>query len=131
MTKTTIDSKKKRTYTLDELDAKHFTPEQLVVMRQESKAYIAEYYRLREIREALEVTQARLAERLGCDQSEISRIEKRTDMYVGTLREYVASLGGELEIYANLPNGRYRINSFDLDSEDGVESVRRTRKKKR
>lgn len=109
--------------TLEEFDRRHFSPERLARIEADAQVEIAEYYRLRDIREALEVSQAKLAERLGCDQSEISRIEKRTDMYVTTVRDYIASLGGELEIYANLPSGRFRINSFDLDRFDGVEKV--------
>ncbi len=42
-------------------------------------------YALDELREARSMTQARLADILGKDQSVISRIEKRTDMYVSTL----------------------------------------------
>ena len=64
--------------------------------RAEAKAakLIAEYA-LDELREARSMTQARLADILGKDQSVISRIEKRTDMYVSTLAEFIRAMGGE------------------------------------
>jgi Phage derived protein Gp49-like (DUF891)/Helix-turn-helix domain len=72
---------------------------------------IAEYA-LDELREARSMTQARLADIPGKDQSVISRIEKRTDMYVGTLAEFIRAMGGELEIRAVFPEGSVRIRRF-------------------
>jgi ribosome-binding protein aMBF1 (putative translation factor) len=81
--------------------------------RAETKAekLIAEYA-LDELREARSMTQARLADILGKDQSVISRIEKRTDMYVSTLAEFIRAMGGELEIRAVFPEGSVRIRRF-------------------
>jgi DNA-binding XRE family transcriptional regulator len=67
---------------------------------------------LDELREARSMTQARLADILGKDQSVISRIEKRTDMYVSTLAEFIRAMGGELEIRAVFPEGSVRIRRF-------------------
>jgi transcriptional regulator with XRE-family HTH domain len=58
------------------------------------------------------MTQARLAEILGKDQSVISRIEKRTDMYVSTLADFIRAMGGELEIRAVFPEGSVKIGKF-------------------
>jgi hypothetical protein len=60
---------------------------------------------------------------LKADQSEVSRIERRTDLFVSTLREYVRALGGELEIHAVLPTGRVKLAAFNLDREDAMEPV--------
>jgi ribosome-binding protein aMBF1 (putative translation factor) len=81
--------------------------------RAEAKAsqLIAEYA-LGELREARSMTQARLADILGKDQSVISRIEKRTDMYVSTLAEFIRAMGGELEIRAVFPEGSVKISKF-------------------
>jgi len=81
--------------------------------RAETKAAkpIAEYA-LDELREARSMTQARLADIPGQDQSVISRIEKRTDMYVSTLAEFIRAMGGELEIRAVFPEGSVRIRRF-------------------
>ena len=72
---------------------------------------IAEYA-LHELREARSMTQARLAEILGKDQSVISRIEKRTDMYVSALADFIRAMGGELEIRAVFPEGPVKIGKF-------------------
>ncbi len=46
-----------------------------------------------------------LAEALDVAQSEISRIERRNDVLLSTLRRYVRALGGELEVIATFPAG--------------------------
>ena len=55
---------------------------------------------LDELREALDLTQAQLAAVLKVNQSAISKLERRTDMYVSTLRSIIAAMGGKLEIRA-------------------------------
>lgn len=59
---------------------------------------------LREIRKARELTQAELGLRLGMDQSEVSRLEQRTDLLLSTLRRFVAATGGELHLIATYPD---------------------------
>ena len=68
---------------------------------------------LRELRRAREYSQARLAETLGLAQSEISKIEHRTDLYLSTLRSYIEAMGGELDIIARFPDGAVRVNQFE------------------
>ncbi len=68
---------------------------------------------LDELRAARELTQVSLAKILNVSQSEISKIENRTDMYVSTLASYVQAMGGQLEICAVFPDGRVRINHFE------------------
>jgi hypothetical protein len=48
------------------------------------------------------------------EQSEISRIEKRTDMYVSTLRSYIEAMGGTLRIEARFPDGAVEITQFQM-----------------
>lgn len=36
-------------------------------------------------------------------QGNVSKVEKRTDMLLSTLREYVEAMGGTLELVARLP----------------------------
>jgi transcriptional regulator with XRE-family HTH domain len=55
---------------------------------------------LDKIRKARQITQAKLAETLGVNQGEISKIEQRTDIYISTLAEYIEALGGKLDIPA-------------------------------
>lgn len=60
---------------------------------------------LTELRKARLMTQARLAEILRVNQGAISKIEKRSDMYLSTLRSYVEAMGGSLDIRAIFPDG--------------------------
>lgn len=59
---------------------------------------------LKDLRKAVEQTQADLAARLGVGQDTISRLEQRSDMLLSTLRHYVESMGGKLELVARFPN---------------------------
>jgi transcriptional regulator with XRE-family HTH domain len=68
---------------------------------------------LEEIRKARQMTQAKLAEMLGVNQGEISKIEHRTDIYISTLAGYVEALGGKLEIRAIFPDREMRISQFE------------------
>jgi DNA-binding XRE family transcriptional regulator len=56
------------------------------------------------------LTQTNMAQILGVNQSAISKIEKRTDMYLSTLRSYVEAMGGSLEIHAVFPEGAVRVD---------------------
>ncbi|MBL8516460.1 MAG: helix-turn-helix transcriptional regulator [Betaproteobacteria bacterium] len=59
---------------------------------------------LKDLRIAAGKTQAQLAETLGVGQDTISRLEKRSDMLLSTLRMHVESMGGKLELVAQFPN---------------------------
>lgn len=69
-----------------------------------AKELVAEEMALRELRKAVELTQERMGELLGIGQDGVSRIEKRCDLLVSTLRSYVAAMGGRLRLVAELPN---------------------------
>jgi len=66
---------------------------------------------LKELREAAGKTQEELAQALKKAQSEISRLEGRSDYRLSTLQRYVAALGGELEVVANFGNRRVRLRA--------------------
>ena len=68
---------------------------------------------LRRLRAARELTQENLAKVLRVKQSEVSKIERRTDMHLSTLASYVKAMGGTLEIRAAFPSGKvFKINQF-------------------
>ena len=67
---------------------------------------------LAELREAQDLTQVELAEKLGIDQGAVSKIERRTDMYLSTLRNVIQAMGGQLELTACFPTGRVRVLTF-------------------
>ena len=68
---------------------------------------------LEELRDALRLTQQQLAKTLHVDQSAISKLERRTDMYVSTLERVIEAMGGKLEIRAVFPTGAVRITQFE------------------
>ena len=65
---------------------------------------IAEEFRLRDLRRLRRLTQARLSKKLKIGQEGVSRIEKRTDLYLSTLRSYVEGVGGELTLMVKFPD---------------------------
>ncbi len=82
----------------------------------DQEAWSAEYTAtLGALRKALQVTQADVAERIGATQSEVSRIERREDVLVSTLRAFVTALGAELELVARFADGHVvRIDLSDV-----------------
>jgi transcriptional regulator with XRE-family HTH domain len=74
---------------------------------------------LQELRKARELSQVQLAKALETSQSEVSKIERRTDLYVSTLRSYIEAMGGQPELIARFPDGTVRINQFrDLEESE-------------
>jgi DNA-binding transcriptional regulator YiaG len=71
---------------------------------------------LDQLRAARELTQENLAALLGVRQASISKMERRTDMYIGTLSKFIEAMGGQLEIRACFPDGSVRITQFSEDS---------------
>jgi DNA-binding transcriptional regulator YiaG len=67
---------------------------------------------LYELRAARELTQENLAEILHVNQAAVSKLERRTDMYIGTLSRFIEAMGGHLEIRAVFPDGAVRITQF-------------------
>jgi transcriptional regulator with XRE-family HTH domain len=68
---------------------------------------------LQELRQARALSQEELADVLGLNQATISKLERRTDMYLSSLRRFVEAMGGELEIIASFPEGKVRIRVFE------------------
>jgi transcriptional regulator with XRE-family HTH domain len=68
---------------------------------------------LYQLREARSLTQVNLARVLQVNQGAVSRMEKRTDMYVSTLRSYIQAMGGQLQVKAIFPEGEVQIDQFE------------------
>ena len=74
---------------------------------------------MHELRQARGLSQQELAEILHVKQPAVAKIEKRTDMYLSTLRNHIQALGGQLEVIARFPEGDVRIENFsDQDGEE-------------
>lgn len=59
---------------------------------------------LRDVRHLVGETQSDLARSLGIDQAGVSRLEQRSDLKVSTLQDYVAAMGGVLELRVRFPS---------------------------
>ena len=71
---------------------------------------------LNELRQARGLSQKMLAELLHVQQPSIAKLERRTDMYLSTLRSHIEAMGGQLEVVARFPDGAVKISNFaDLD----------------
>jgi transcriptional regulator with XRE-family HTH domain len=73
-------------------------------VEQRTAELIVEELNLREVRRLRKLTQARLSKKLTIGQEGVSRIEKRTDLYISTLRSYVEGVGGKLKLVVELPD---------------------------
>ena len=69
---------------------------------------------LDELREARAMTQQHLAGILKVNQAAVSKAERRTDMYVSTLQDFVRAMGGELKITAVFPEASVEIKQFHI-----------------
>ena len=67
---------------------------------------------LNELRQARGLSQKMLADVLNVQQPSIAKMEKRTDMYLSTLRSHIEAMGGELEVVARFPDGAVKITNF-------------------
>jgi transcriptional regulator with XRE-family HTH domain len=88
---------------------------------------IREELNLREVRRLRKLTQARLSKKLKIGQEGVSRIEKRTDLYISTLRSYVEGVGGKLKLVVELPDRPPVILSGLGEDQDKKRSKKKAR----
>ncbi len=69
---------------------------------------------LQELRKSRDVTQDDVAKVMKVEQAAISKLERREDMYVSTLRDYVKALGGELKLVASFPDAEIQVHPFEV-----------------
>ena len=87
--------------------------------RERSKARASELQKemlLSELRTAAGQTQQALADEFGVSQPCLSKMEKQSDMQIGTLERIVTSLGGQLEVIAHMPGGDVVLTQFTKHS---------------
>jgi transcriptional regulator with XRE-family HTH domain len=84
-------------------------PEAIEEARRTTEAMLAAI-ELNELRKARRLTQEQLAERLGIRQSNVSKLERRADVHVSTLRDVVEAMGGELRLTARFPDAEYELD---------------------
>jgi DNA-binding transcriptional regulator YiaG len=91
-----------------DISAQTFSPEELRRIDREVEGELLEMD-LRALREAVGLTQGELAQRVEITQSQLSKMERREDHRISTLRRYVEALGGRLEIWAVIEGKRIKL----------------------
>jgi hypothetical protein len=99
-----------------------FPPSRQRKIKNRAAELIAEEFTLRDLRKAKQITQEEVAQRLSGRQVYVSRLERRADMKLSTLREYVRALGGDLQLMVTFP-GDVAVKLRDI----GAMSVRKRR----
>src|SRR5208282_5782185 len=113
--------------TLDEVIV-GLPPDQQQEVETLAERLIEEEMTLRDLRKAHKLTQQRVAEALHISQDGVSRIEKRSDFLISTLRSYVEAMGGKLRLVVEFPD-RKPVTLSGLDSLDtNAKPTRRNRK---
>jgi len=80
---------------------------------------IEEEMTLRELRKARKLTQMQMAKNLGISQDGVSRLEKRSDLLLSTLRKTIEAMGGSLSIIAKFPDhGPVVLSGITGDEKD-------------
>jgi ribosome-binding protein aMBF1 (putative translation factor) len=87
------------------------SPESQARTETKAQAMLAEMP-LNELRQARGLSQKMLAEVLHVQQPAIAKIERRTDMYISTLRSHIEAMGGQLDVVARFPDGTVKISNF-------------------
>ena len=80
---------------------------------------VAEEMTLQELRQARKLTQVRMARALGITQDGVSRLEKRSDLLLSTLRKSVQAMGGTLLLVAEFPDRDPVVLSGIADDAEG------------
>jgi DNA-binding XRE family transcriptional regulator len=83
---------------------KRLSPAQRRKVEARAAELVAEEMTLRELRHARKLTQVRMAKALGITQDSVSRLEKRSDLLLSTLRKTVKAMGGNLSLVAEFPD---------------------------
>lgn len=108
---------------------KDFTTEERAAVAARTQALIAEELTLRDLRQAQNLTQERMAELMGIEQESVSRLERRADLLLSTLSSYVAAMGGRLRLVAEFPDRQpVEVALSDITCETGSQSKPRRRK---
>ena len=84
---------------------KELSPARRKKVAARSAQLIAEEMTLPELRRARKLTQVRMAKELGIGQDGVSKLEKRADLMISTLRKTVEAMGGSLSLVAEFPDG--------------------------
>jgi predicted XRE-type DNA-binding protein len=91
---------------------KGWSPERLAANEARKSKLMSEMVSLEQLREGLGISQEELANVMEVQQPAISKLVRRLDMKVSTLRDLIAAMGGELHITATFPDRSVEIGIF-------------------
>jgi transcriptional regulator with XRE-family HTH domain len=100
----TFDTYYSRSMKTLEDEVKEITPKRQGKIKARTRELVAREMSLRELRHAVNKTQKTLARTLNMGQDGVSRLEKRSDLLLSTLRNYVEAVGGSLTLVAQFPD---------------------------
>lgn len=83
---------------------KNLSPKRRKQIEVRTAELIKEQMTLQQLRRARKLTQVRMAKTLGITQDSVSRLEKRSDLLLSTLRKTVQAMGGKLSLVAEFPD---------------------------
>jgi DNA-binding XRE family transcriptional regulator len=83
---------------------KELSPARRKKVKARAAQIIAEEMTLQELRRARKLTQVRMAKALGIGQDGVSKLEKRADLMISTVRKTVEAMGGSLSLVAEFPD---------------------------
>src|SRR5437016_4947591 len=97
-----------KTMTFDELCRRTMKPRSIRRAKSRARGILRDMM-LKELREALGLSQRDLSRKLKLSQPSVWKLERQADMQVATLRRVVRALGGDIEIIARFPAADVRI----------------------
>jgi DNA-binding transcriptional regulator YiaG len=97
---------------------KKLSPAQRRKVETRAAQLIAEEMTLRQLRQACKLTQEKVARSLRIGQEGVSKLEKRSDLLISTLRDYVKAMGGQLSLVVVFPDREPVILSGIADFAD-------------
>ena len=104
-------------------------PEQQAAIDKRSAELINEYETLQQMRKARALTQKKLAKKLGIAQVAVSRLERRSDVLLSTLRSYVEAMGGTLDLVVSFPDRKpVKLATIGVEDEEPLMKPAQTRK---
>ena len=106
---------------------KELSPAQRQKVEARAAELIAEEMTLRELRHARKLTQVKMAKTLGVTQDSVSRLEKRSDLLLSTLRKTVQAMGGNLSLVAEFPDRAPVVLSGIANDDPGPQATSRRR----
>jgi transcriptional regulator with XRE-family HTH domain len=115
--------------TLDDI-RKELSPERKKRIQIRTDELITEEMTRQDLRRARQLTQVRLAKKLGMTQDGVSRLEKRSDILISTLSRYIEAMGGKLSLVAKFPD-RDPVILSGITGDDAEPGPIRRRKQRR